>query len=124
MARVLLVEDDRVTSAILARTIEHAGHEVEVASNGIQAIDRLESGDVSLLVTDLMMPQMNGQQLCERIRSEARYATLPILLTTGTTDSSRLAWVETYPGVEVISKPICMADLLARIQQLTGDKPD
>jgi DNA-binding response OmpR family regulator len=124
MARILLVEDDGITSAILARTIERAGHRVDVASNGAQAIELLASGDVSVLVTDLMMPKMDGQQLCERVRSETRYATLPILLTTGMTDSSRLAWVETYPGVEIISKPICMADLVSRIEALAGDPAD
>lgn len=118
MAQVLLVEDDVVTAAIMARAIERAGHQIEVAKNGLQAVELLEGGAFTVLVTDLMMPRLGGEELCELVRSNERTRTLPILLTTGVTDRDRLAHLEAIAGVEVVAKPIRLAELIERIDQL------
>ncbi len=120
MARILIVEDDEVTSAILARSILRAGHQVDVAKNGLAAIEMLEDGDYGLLITDLMMPRLGGQELCEIIRSDERYPDIPILITTGVIDAERLSWVTMFPGVEVIAKPIEVIPLIERIAELTA----
>jgi len=118
MAHVLLVEDDVVTASILARAIERAGHRIEVAKNGLQAVELLEGGEFSVLVTDLMMPRLGGEELCELVRSDERTRALPILLTTGVTDRDRLARLEAFAGVEVVAKPIRLSELIERIDQL------
>ena len=119
MGRILLVEDDVVTSKIFARVFGQSGHEVEVAKNGLEAIELLEQGAFSVLVTDMMMPRLGGEELCELVRADERFRDLPILVTTGVVDPERLASVKMYPGVEIFPKPVDLAALLDRIDQLT-----
>lgn len=120
MARVLLVEDDKITSMILARGLSKAGHEVEVAEQGLEAIEQLAGSDFAVVVTDLMMPKMSGEQLCYAIRNELGLAELPILVTTGVVDPSRLAWIEQAAPAHLVEKPVQLADLIARIEVITS----
>ena len=122
MARVLVVDDDPVTSMILARTLGKAGHVVEVAGDGFEALDMLSDGDgdFALILTDFMMPRMSGQELYEKVRSDPRLAQLPILLTTGVIDPEKLRWLEQATRIELIPKPVELAGLLARIEEYTG----
>lgn len=119
MAFILLVEDDAVTSTILARMVEQAGHQVEIAKNGLAAIELLEAQDFAVLVTDMMMPRLGGQELCEQVRTGERNRDIPILVTTGMIDAERLAWVEMFDGVEVFSKPVDVTKLVERIDALS-----
>ena len=118
MARVLLVEDDNVTSMILARAIRKAGHEVVVAANGLEAIDCLLETDFSLVISDLMMPKMSGEQLAKKIRHELGLTELPILVATGMIDSDRLRWIEEVGHAGLVEKPVKLGALLAKIAAL------
>jgi CheY-like chemotaxis protein len=66
--KILIAEDDPVASKVLRLTLEHGGHEVSVVANGAAAWDRLLSHPVSVVVSDWMMPELDGLQLCRRIR--------------------------------------------------------
>ena len=119
MSRILLVEDDPVTSAILSRALDRSGHEVEIAKNGLAAVEMLEGGGFGVLITDIRMPRLGGEELCRMVRADERYQDLPIFVTTGVVDPEKLFWVDAYHGVEVHSKPIQVSSLIERIDQLT-----
>jgi diguanylate cyclase (GGDEF)-like protein len=80
--RILIAEDEATSALFLRRTLEHLGHQVVVAANGAEAWQIVQADDVSLLISDWMMPGMDGLELCRRIRNRAglRY-TYIILLT-------------------------------------------
>jgi len=80
--RVLVVEDNRVMADVMRFNFNRAGFSTTVALNGRIAWDLLQTEVFELLVTDLQMPEMDGDELCRRIRSDLRLAGLPIILLT------------------------------------------
>jgi putative two-component system response regulator len=68
--RALIVDDDELSLEILQDILQEMGYEVERAANGKQAIDKLRSGSIHLVITDWEMPEMNGLELCRAIRNE------------------------------------------------------
>ena len=81
-ARVLLVEDNELNQEVAAELLRMAGMEVDVADNGAQALERLEAGDYDLVFMDMQMPVMDGLSATARIRSQPRWAALPIVAMT------------------------------------------
>ena len=79
--RILLVDDEPTQRLIMARLLKRAGYEVEMASNGREALAKLEQGDFPLMITDWEMPEMDGIALCSALRSKEQGYTYTILLT-------------------------------------------
>src|SRR5215217_705407 len=82
---VLVVEDDEALSATLRRVLERAGYAAEQMPNGLAGLDRVEQGGVDLVLLDVMMPELDGLELCRRVRArQARDDVyLPIIMLTG-----------------------------------------
>lgn len=120
MATILVVDDDPITSMILARMLESAGHEAHAASDGFDAIRQLEEDPVDILITDLSMPKMSGHELCEHLRTDPRFEVLPIFLMTGVVDPAKLRWIDEAVDIELVEKPVNLSDLLDRIQKRIG----
>lgn len=80
--RVLVVDDNEMNRDMLARRLQRQGHAVELAVNGREALARLEAGgdDFDLVLLDIMMPEMNGYELLERLRGSDRFRHLPVIL--------------------------------------------
>lgn len=70
MARILLVDDEGSIVRLLEEMLKQMGYEIVTASNGAEALTRLKSTPVDLVVTDIVMPRMNGLQLIEEIRQK------------------------------------------------------
>lgn len=79
---ILLAEDSIVTRTQEARILENAGYEVVTAADGLEAWNKLATRAFDAVVTDVLMPNLDGLGLAEKIRHEARYADLPIILVT------------------------------------------
>jgi len=81
--RVVVVADDSVTTRTLERVIlEAAGYEVRTAADGAQALALVQAGGCDAVVTDVQMPVLDGFALCERLRADARFRHLPVVLVT------------------------------------------
>lgn len=80
--RVLLVEDQLVTQQVEKSLLEGAGFEVEVASDGEEALGKLAEKPFDLVVTDIQMPRMDGFTLIQRIRGDERYMDVPVVIVT------------------------------------------
>ena len=80
--RVLVVEDNRVMADVMRFNFDRAGFSATVALNGRIAWGLLQTEAFQLLVTDFQMPEMDGGELCRRIRAESRFDDLPIILLT------------------------------------------
>ncbi|MCA1844812.1 MAG: response regulator [Actinobacteria bacterium] len=81
--RVIVVVDDSVTTRTLERVIlEAAGYEVRTAADGAQALALIQAGGCEAVVTDVQMPVLDGFALCERLRADARFRHLPVVLVT------------------------------------------
>src|SRR5688500_1755310 len=90
--RVLLVDAELSSAAVLGLILAGEGYHVTLAADGRQALDRLEEAEPDLLVTDFMMPGMNGAHLVTALREIPRYATLPVLMISGAPEAAIRAY--------------------------------
>jgi CheY-like chemotaxis protein len=88
LSKILIVDDEPAQRLLLRRIFERAGHEVADAGNGADALQAVGESRPDLVVTDMMMPVMNGAELIRRLRGEPATAGIPIL---ATSDDPRLA---------------------------------
>ena len=88
MARLLIVEDEPDLRFLIRLVFEQAGHDVVEAGHGASALESIAASLPDLVVTDIMMPVMDGIELISRLRSEASTATIPILVVSGNGDLS------------------------------------
>lgn len=80
VARILIVDDEPDLRGLIRLILELDGHRVVEAHHGAAALERLREEPVDLLITDVMMPVMNGSQLIDRLRDDPDRADLPILV--------------------------------------------
>jgi DNA-binding response OmpR family regulator len=114
--RVLIADDDPVSSRVLAATLKRLGHEVEMAADGHEAWERHLAVPASVLITDWMMPRVDGLELTRRVRAlAARRYTWIILLTAMRGRTSYLDGMEAGAD-DFVSKPINEHELHARLR--------
>jgi two-component system response regulator MprA len=114
--RVLLAEDDRSVRESLARALRLEGYDVEVVSDGAQALDAVAAVEPDVLVLDVMMPNVDGLTVCRRLR--ARGVSVPILMLTARHDiSDRVSGLDAGADDYVV-KPFALDELTARLRAL------
>ncbi len=117
---LLLVDDDPTLLSILARRMAREGYEVRTASSGTQALTMLEQRWPALLIVDLMMPGMDGSELCARVK---RIADLPIIVLSAVDASeAKVRALEDY-AEDYITKPFDPDELVARVQRVLLRSP-
>lgn len=118
MTRVLVVEDDRDIAELVGRYLEKAGFSVELLASGREALTSLNERPPDLLVLDLMLPGVNGLEICRAARQQAGTANLPIIMLTARADESeRIAGLESGAD-DYIAKPFSPNELVARVRAL------
>jgi DNA-binding response OmpR family regulator len=112
---VLLVDDDLTLLSVLSRRVSRAGYEVRTAPSGPDALRELDGWWPALLVVDLMMPGMDGFELCRRVK---QLADLPIIVLSAVDDAeSKVNALELY-AEDYVTKPFDPDELVARIQRV------
>ena len=109
---VLVVEDEAAIRNLITRVLRRAGYRVLAAADALEALQIMEGEDFDILLTDLMLPQMNGQELTRRVR-ERRPQVASIYM-------SGFAEEEIDAGMPYLEKPFTPADLLQKLQQING----
>ncbi|MFD2641568.1 response regulator [Pseudomonas japonica] len=122
MSTVLVVDDEYVISDILELALEDAGYQVEKASNGLRALEVLDKTRVELLITDYMMPVMNGEELARKLRDDPQFRALPIILMSGAQASIGRENPGLFDGV--LDKPFDTEMLIAMVQRLVPPPGD
>jgi two-component system, OmpR family, alkaline phosphatase synthesis response regulator PhoP len=118
MTRVLVVEDDRDIAELVARYLEKAGFTVETLSSGRDALAAIAERPPDLLVLDLMLPHVDGLDICRAARTSARTAAMPIIvLTARAEESERIAGLE-IGADDYMGKPFSPNELVARVRAL------
>jgi CheY-like chemotaxis protein len=109
-ARVMIVEDDRALLELLVDYFEPEGLEVLAAESVPQAMKHLESGEPlpDVILLDLRLPKVSGEQMLERLRADPRWANIPVALMSG--DPGRLAFTGGQ-GLSSLAKPFTIDEL-------------
>ncbi|MEY8014781.1 two-component system response regulator MprA [Mycobacterium servetii] len=121
--RILVVDDDRAVRESLRRSLSFNGYSVELAHDGVEALDKIASERPDALVLDVMMPRLDGLEVCRQLRSTGD--DLPILvLTARDSVSERVAGLDAGAD-DYLPKPFALEELLARMRALLRrTKPD
>jgi CheY-like chemotaxis protein len=86
--RILIVDDEKAVGIVLAEALKHHDYEIDVVLNGIEAINQINRRSYDLIITDYMMPEMDGLELTRRVMS--KYPSIPIVVVTGNGPSKDL----------------------------------
>jgi two-component system response regulator RegX3 len=117
MSTVLVVDDDSSTRTVLRMILEKDGHEVVEAEHGEAALAHIPTLIPDIVMTDLTMPVLSGEGLIERLRSEPRTASIPIVIVSGNPAAAR-ALRESGVVAAVVLKPFDAADLVQCIRAI------
>ena len=118
---VLAVDDQSVNLRLLDAVLTPRGHRVISASSGAEALALLETEDVDLVLSDVVMPEMDGYEVCRRIRSNPATEFLPVVMITASGSEQRLNAL-TAGADDFITKPFDQSELLARVASLARIK--
>ncbi len=115
-SRVLIVEDEPDIRALVVHHLKREGYQVSAASNGEDALRQVQAAPPDLVLLDLMMPAMDGLEVCRRLRQDPATASLPIVMLTAKGDE-----VDRVLGLEIgaddyVVKPFSPKELLARVR--------
>ncbi len=115
---ILVAEDSATQAAYIRQLLLQQGYRVAIAKNGREALERLEKEVPNILITDVIMPEMDGYELCRAVRADERFAHLPIILLTSLADSQ-----DVIRGLECgadcfFTKPADNKELLFRIMSM------
>lgn len=114
MSKVLIVDDDPSIRFMIRLSFERAGYDVMEAENGRVALERLKESRPDAVITDLMMPVMDGLRLIRRLRSNPDTCTIPIVVVSGNPDGG-----EAVRGADAaLPKPFRPADLVQMVGSL------
>src|SRR5687768_4990380 len=123
--RVLLVEDDASIRESTSLGLERAGFRVTTASDGAEAVDRFRRDRFDLVVLDVMLPEMDGFEVCRQLRRESR---VPILMMTARTDATDVVAGLELGADDYVTKPFDLPVLVARaravVRRSSGDGSD
>jgi DNA-binding response OmpR family regulator/DNA-binding CsgD family transcriptional regulator len=113
---ILVVDDTPETLSFLTDTLDHAGYTVLIATDGESALDLVDQITPDLVLMDAMMPGMNGFETCRRLKNEKLLSHLPIVFMTGLSQTEHVIEGLAAGGVDYVTKPIVVEELLARIR--------
>ncbi len=115
----ILVVEDSLTQAIkLQYLLEESGYQVSVAYNGVEALDAIKQHRPTLIISDIVMPEMDGYTLCRHIRADDQIKDIPIILLTALSDLQDVAKALASGADNFVTKPYKPDFLLSRIQHI------
>jgi DNA-binding response OmpR family regulator len=121
--KILLVEDDSSLLELLRIHLEDAGFSISTAQNGVEALEKARATAPDTVVLDLVLPELDGFEVCEALRNDATTATKPIIVVTGlNSEMTRYAGLESGAD-EYVTKPVTPAHLVSRIQYWLQQPP-
>lgn len=118
MAKILIVEDDKSASDMFNAVIESLGHWAIHAKNGKDAWAILNANsDISFIISDLAMPEMDGHELVKRIRTDLRFSSIPILIVSGVIRAREIVNLLEQGATWFMAKPIDTIELANMIKK-------
>jgi two-component system alkaline phosphatase synthesis response regulator PhoP len=121
--RILLVDDEPDFCAIVQGQLEKEGFDVEVAYDGVEGLEKVKANPPDAIILDVMMPEMDGYEACKKLKSDDKYADIPILMLTAVADKVSSTRYSHYDGMSMeaddyLPKPASAEDITQSIKSL------
>jgi DNA-binding response OmpR family regulator len=113
--RILIVDDDPQAVEILTRMLGREGYDCSSAASGPAALQLLRAQAVDVMLLDVMMPEMDGLQVCERLRQDSELRQIPVILLTAKDDMETRSRGMALGVSEYLTKPVNKRELFLRI---------
>lgn len=123
MIRILLAEDDELLRETLRIALEKAGYDVVPASNGVAALNLLRQTEFNVIVTDVLMPEMDGLEVIQSLRKAS--SDVPIVAISGggrTRNMDMLEYAREFGADRILPKPLLPRDLIAAVKEVLARK--
>lgn len=118
MARILVIDDDRIIRTIVSKSLSALGYDVILATDGLEGLHLVKAEKPDAVITDKMMPGIDGFEVTRRLRREPGFAHLPILVLTSESDLADRVGAFEAGADDYLSKPFETAELAARLTAL------
>lgn len=119
MYKLLIVEDDQKISRFLDLELKHEGFDTCLAHDGRTGLNQALSGHFDLIILDIMLPELNGMEVCRRIRLSSQ---VPIIMLTAKDDTMDKVMGLDFGADDYMTKPFAIEELLARIRRVFRSK--
>lgn len=116
--RILVADDDRRVSELVKVRLEDSGYSVITAYDGEETLEQVRRGKPDLVILDVSMPKLDGDQVYMTLHAEPETKSLPILMLTGLRSEAEIAAEQ---DANMFSKPVRFEKLLGRIRELIGE---
>ena len=120
--KILVVEDDPSAARLVGYTLEHEGYQVVTATNGPEGLRRAQEEEPDLLILDVMLPGLDGFEVCHRLRDGPRTACLPILMLSAKAQEMDKTTAAKVGADRYLVKPADPAELLTTVECLLADR--
>jgi len=120
--KILIIEDDPINLRFTKYTLEKKGYQVVTAANGLEGLKKVKTEAPDLIIMDIMLPGIDGFEICHRLRAEPQTAQLPILMISGKAQEADKA-TGLKVGVDVyLTKPVSPSEIVSRVEALLDRK--
>jgi two-component system alkaline phosphatase synthesis response regulator PhoP len=119
--KVLVVDDNQDAINILSAILKKAGYLVGVAKDGQEALQKISSDIPALILLDVMMPKMDGYEVCKAIKTDPNVSQIPILMISAKTDGISQKRGLELGAADYLMKPIQPNEILRKVRQYLGD---
>ncbi len=119
--KILLVDDEPDILEFLSYNFRKKGFEVIIANNGLEGIEKAESELPELIISDILMPGMDGIEMCKEIRKNPKLSTTPFLFLTAVDDDYKVLYAFLSGADQYASKPIRFEYLLSMVNKLISN---
>ena len=120
--KILIVEDEPNLAELLSYNFKKSGFEVRSASNGMKALRLLRAYQPDVILSDILMPDMDGIKMCREIKKIKNLQNVPVIFLTGSNDEYRFISAMDAGGSDYVSKPVSMPFLLKMVNENIKEK--
>ncbi len=119
--KILIVDDDPSIVRLIQHSLEKQGYVIVSASNGLQALKKAVSDEFALVILDLMLPGIDGFEVCQRLKADPQTCEVPILMLSGKTKDTDISEASKVGADVYLTKPIKPADLVSQVNDMLAE---
>jgi DNA-binding response OmpR family regulator len=121
---ILCIEDEADIQEIIAYNLERAGYLVTLSDDGAKGLELAQTQNPDLILLDIMLPNLNGMQVCERLKADPKTQSIPIIMLSARSEEADIVGGLSRGADDYMTKPFSQAELLARIKVALRRKPN
>jgi DNA-binding response OmpR family regulator len=119
--KVLVIDDDPTVQRLAEYVLKKSGYEVLTAANGIEGLRKVKTEKPQLVILDVMLPGMDGFEVCDRLRKDPETAHIPVLMMSAKAQTSDDDTARNVGADEYLVKPASPSEMLRRVARLLGE---